>query len=97
VGFWFRRDGPDIILHVQILPRARTDAVAGVTGDRLKVRIAAPPVEGRANEHLLAYLAKLFGVPKSNVMLQRGAASRRKVVRIHSPKKLPPDLDWTSG
>ncbi len=93
---WFRREGPDIILHVQVQPRARTDAVAGVIGDYLKIRIAAPPIEGRANEYLLVYLAKLFGVPKSGVTLERGGTARRKVVRIRSPKKLPPELDWNS-
>jgi len=86
---WFRREGPDIILHVQVQPRASTDAVAGVIGDCLKIRITAPPVEGRANEHLIAYLAKLFGVPKKSVVLERGDSTKRKLVRILSPRKTP--------
>ncbi len=94
---WFRREGPDIILHVQVQPRASTDAVAGVIGDYLKIRITAPPVEGRANEHLLAYLAKLFGVPKNRVILERGGSAKRKVLRIRSPRKLPDILAPYTG
>ena len=63
-------------------------------GDRLKVRLTAPPVEGRANEHLVAYLAKLFGVARRQVVLERGNSSKRKQLRIRSPQKLPENLDW---
>ncbi len=91
---WFRRDGSDLILQIRVQPRASNDALAGVIGDCLKVRLTAPPVEGRANEHLIAYLAKLFGVPKNSVILERGASSKRKQLRIRSPKKLPENLDW---
>jgi hypothetical protein len=94
---WLRRDGPDLVLQVQIQPRASSDAIAGVLGDRLKIRLTAPPVEGKANEHLIAYLARLFGVPKSQVILERGASSKRKQMRICSPKKLPENLDWNMG
>jgi hypothetical protein len=91
---WLRRDGPDLVLQVQIQPRASSDAIAGVLGDRLKIRLTAPPVEGKANEHLIAWLARLFGVPKSQVILERGASSKCKQLRIRSPKKLPENLDW---
>ncbi|MBI3570173.1 MAG: YggU family protein [Gammaproteobacteria bacterium] len=91
---WFRRDGADLILQVQVQPRAKSDAIAGVIGDRLKVRLTAPPVEGRANEHLVAYLAKLFDVPRRHVVLERGETSKRKQLRILSPQKLPENLDW---
>jgi len=92
---WFRWDGPDLILQVQVQPRASREAVAGVIGDHLKIRLTAPPVEGRANTDLIALLAKLFGVPKSQITLLRGETSRRKQLRIHAPKKLPENLDWT--
>ncbi len=91
---WLRRDGPDLVLQVQIQPRASSDAIAGVLGDRLKIRLTAPPVEGKANEHLIAWLARLFGVPKSRVILERGAGSKHKQLRICSPRKLPENLDW---
>jgi uncharacterized protein (TIGR00251 family) len=91
---WFRRDGPDLVLQVHVQPRASADALAGVMGDRLKIRLTAPPVEGRANEHLVAYLAKLFGIPRQQVVLERGESSKYKQLRIRSPQKLPENLDW---
>jgi len=94
---WFRWDGPDLILRVQIQPRASHNAVAEVIGDHLKIRLTAPPVEGRANTDLISLLAKLFDVPKSQVTLLRGESSRRKLLRIHTPKKLPENLDWRAS
>lgn len=91
---WFRRDGSDLILQIRVQPRASADAIAGVMGDCLKVRLTAPPVEGKANEHLIAYLARLFGVPKSQVVLERGDTSRHKQLRICSPQKLPKNINW---
>ena len=91
---WFRREGPDLILQIRVQPRASADAIAGVMGDCLKVRLTAPPVEGKANEHLIAYLARLVGVPKSQVILERGDSSKLKQLRIRSPRKLPENLDW---
>lgn len=91
---WFRRDGSDLILQIRVQPRASSDAIAGVMGDYLRVRLTAPPVEGKANEHLIAWLARLFGVPKSRVILERGAGAKYKQLRIRSPRKLPENLDW---
>jgi len=89
---WFRWDGSDLILHVHLQPRASTDALVGPLGEHLKIRITAPPVEGKANDHLIAYLAKLFGVPKNQVVLEQGETGKRKVVRIKAPKKIPAEL-----
>jgi uncharacterized protein (TIGR00251 family) len=91
---WFRWDGPDLVLQVQVQPRASRAAVAGVIGDYLKIRLTAPPLEGRANTELIALLARLFDVPRSQITLLRGETSRRKLLRIHAAKKLPPGLDW---
>jgi len=94
---WFRWDGPDLILRVQVQPRASHNAIAEVIGDRLKIRLTAPPIEGRANAELIAFLAGIFGVPKTHVTLQQGEASRRKQLRIRRPKKLPENLDWRAS
>ncbi|MDP5238098.1 DUF167 domain-containing protein [Uliginosibacterium sp. 31-16] len=67
-------------LHVQ--PGAKRTEFAGLHGDALKIRLAAPPVDGKANACLLAFLAKFMGVPKAAVMLLSGESSRQKVVRI---------------
>ena len=58
-------------------------------GDRLKVAITAPPVDGKANQHLLKFMAKQFGVSRSQVAVVSGMSSRDKTICIQHPKKLP--------
>lgn len=79
---WLRpgTDGVGLTLHVQ--PGAARTAVAGEHGDALKIRLAAPPIEGRANECLLAFLAERLGVPRSAIVLRSGQSSRRKIVMV---------------
>ncbi len=72
--------GVQLTLHVQ--PGARTTAMAGSHGDAIKVRLAAPPIDGRANEALLAFVAGVAGVPSRDVILVRGVTARRKVVEV---------------
>jgi uncharacterized protein len=72
------RDG--VLLKLWIQPGASKTKVAGPHGDRLKIQVAAPPVEGAANEELLRFLKKTLGVPLSNLELVRGASSRQKDV-----------------
>ena len=69
-------------MEVEVTPGARKAGVMGRRGDRLKVRVHAPPREGRANKELVGVVAALWGVPKANVAVIRGAASRRKVLAI---------------
>ena len=75
------KDGT-MLLHVHVQPGARRTEVCGLHGDRLKVRLAAPPVDGKANKALIAWAAAFFAVPKSRVELVRGQASRQKTLRI---------------
>lgn len=84
-----RWDGDDLVLRVQVQPRASRDQLVGLHGDRLRVRLTAPPVEGRANAALLAFLAGLFGVPRSRVTLLAGETGRAKRVRIGKPQRFP--------
>lgn len=86
---WLRRydDGLQLLLHVQ--PGAARDEAAGLHGGRLRVRISAPPTEGRANRQLQEWLAAEFGVTKSKVELLSGAGSRRKNVFIRNPGQIP--------
>lgn len=83
--------GLTLALHVQ--PGAKRTEVAGTHGDALKVRLAAPPVEGRANAALLRFLADAFGVPLRAVEIVRGEAARDKLVRIAAPARRP-DRGW---
>ncbi|MEQ9406448.1 MAG: DUF167 family protein [Fuerstiella sp.] len=82
-------DGPDLLLRVRISPRASRDKVGDLYGDRLKLLITAPPVDGKANAHLVQFVAKQFGVSKSSVSLVSGETSRDKTIRIEVPRKLP--------
>ena len=86
---WFRWDGEDLIIDCHLQPKASKDEFAGLHGERLKIRLTAPPIEGKANAQLLAFLGKAFGVAKSLVTLESGELNRQKRVRIHHPQKLP--------
>ncbi|KPL89543.1 hypothetical protein SE16_03750 [Ardenticatena maritima] len=77
-----RSDGDGVLLTVHVQPRAARTQVAGVHGDALKIRLNAPPVDGRANDALCAFLAEMFGVPRRAVEIVQGDTARRKIVRI---------------
>ena len=80
---WWRRlaDGT-VVLRVRAQPSAKRTEVAGLHGDSLKVRVAAPAIEDRANQALVAFLAEAFGVSARNVALVAGAKSREKRFEI---------------
>lgn len=86
---WYRWDGEDLVLSLKVQPKASRDALAEVLGEELKVRITAPPVDGQANSHLIAFLAKTFGVAKGAVLLESGQTGRSKRLRIRKPRRLP--------
>ena len=71
-----------LVLRVRVQPGAGTSAVVGVHGDALKVRVAAPPVSGRANEALVALLAKALAVPSASLTISSGASGRDKRVVV---------------
>jgi hypothetical protein len=80
---WLRQaaDG-SVTLSLHIQPGASRTEAAGLHGEALKLRLAAPPVDGKANACLIAYLADFLDLPKSRVELVSGASSRQKRVRI---------------
>lgn len=86
---WLQRHPDRITLALRVQPRASRDEVAGIHGDRLKVRISAPPVDGAANRHLCRYLADLFDVPAASVRLVRGESGRDKTVEVAGAIALP--------
>jgi uncharacterized protein len=92
VASWYRRDGDDVLLVLHIQPGAKRSEIAGLHGDALKIRLAAPPIEGRANEALQRFIADSFGVPLRNVELEKGAQSRRKTVRVSGSEMEPDSL-----
>lgn len=76
-----RWDGPDLVLELRVQPRASRDTLKWESG-RLKLRITAPPVDGKANAYLRRYLAKALAVAPSAVLIEAGEAARDKRVRV---------------
>ena len=89
---WYRREGDTITLTLHLQPGARRSEVAGLHGEALKIRLAAPPIEGRANEALLRFIAERFNVPLRNVELKQGAQSRHKRVEVRGSEVAPESL-----
>lgn len=94
---YYQWQGKTLLLHCHIQPGAKATEVSGTHGDRLKIRLQAPPVDGKANDALLAFLAREFGVSKSAVSLLRGQSSRQKTVSIDEPQTLPKDFGVTES
>ncbi|MDD2744389.1 MAG: DUF167 domain-containing protein [Rhodocyclaceae bacterium] len=80
---WFRvaADGR-ITLTLHIQPGAKKTGFAGLHGEALKIRLAAPPVDGKANEALIKFVAETLKLPKSAVSLKSGQSSRSKVLEV---------------
>ncbi|MGV3346617.1 DUF167 family protein YggU [Enterobacteriaceae bacterium LUAb1] len=81
-----------LVLRLYIQPKASQDKIIGPHGDELKVAITAPPVDGKANMHLIKYLAKQFRVAKSQVIIEKGELGRHKQVKIVSPQHIPTEI-----
>lgn len=89
---WYRRNGDILTLTLHIQPGAKRTEVAGLHGEALKIRLAAPPIEGRANEALLRFVADSFAVSLRQVELKQGGQSRHKVVAVAGSKIEPESL-----
>jgi uncharacterized protein len=92
-----RRDGADLVLEVRVQPRAARTGFDGRQGTRVRVRLQAPPVDGRANAALVEFLAATFGVPRARVLIEHGLAGRDKRVRIRAAGVVPADLHALLG
>lgn len=79
---WLRASANSVVLTLHIQPGAKKTEVAGPHGDALKLRLAAPPVDGKANEALIDFLARALGKPKAAITLVSGQTSRSKRVAI---------------
>lgn len=94
---WFYWRDQSLFVHVYLQPRASHDQVVGVMTcpghsqnqeECLKIRLTAPPLEGRANQHLIKFLARRFKVPEQRVIMTHGEQSRKKWLRIDNPTDL---------
>ena len=93
---WCRKAAGGWLLELHIQPGAKKSEVAGLHGDALKIRIASPPVDGKANAALIAFVADALGVPKSAVQVVRGETARRKRLSVAGegadPRRLLPEI-----
>jgi uncharacterized protein (TIGR00251 family) len=89
---WYRCAGELVTLTLHVQPGAKRSEISGLHGDALKIRLAAPPIDGRANDALIKYIAGLFDVPQRQVELKQGGQSRHKVLAITGSKIAPDSL-----
>jgi uncharacterized protein len=79
------RDAPSgATFQVKVHPRAKKNAITGEAGDALKLALTAPPVEGRANQACIEFLAEVLNVPRASVTIAAGETSRNKVIRVRA-------------
>jgi len=84
--------GKNLRLMVHVQPGAKSTQLSGLHGDRLKIRLNAPPVDGKANRRLIAFISEIFRVPKSSVSIDKGESSRHKTLLIEDPQFLPSEF-----
>jgi uncharacterized protein (TIGR00251 family) len=77
-----RKTEDGVFLSVRVVPRASKNSIQGLYGDALKVRITAPPVEGKANAALVSYLSKELNLPRAQVHIKSGETGRNKTVHL---------------
>ena len=77
-----RESADGLTFSVRVHPRAKRTAITGEIGDRLKVALTAPPVDGKANDACIEFFAKLLKVPHASVSIAAGLTSRNKTVRV---------------
>ena len=88
---WYELGREGLTLQVHVQPGAKRTEVAGLHGDCIKIRLAAPPVDGRANACLIEFLARRLGAKRTLFTITRGATSRRKTVFV-AALQLQPEL-----
>ncbi len=89
---WCSATSQGVRLVVHVIPNAKRTEVVGVLDGALKIRLQAQPIEGKANEALMRYLAETLGVPKSKVAVTHGQSSRKKIVEIATALR-PEDVE----
>jgi uncharacterized protein (TIGR00251 family) len=96
---YLRASKDGLILEVVVAPRAKRSTFVGFHGGYPKIALAAPPVEGRANDELFSFLKELFGMPGRDIELIRGDTSRRKAVLLRgvSTEKVLQVLETSTG
>lgn len=84
---WIRETDEGTLFKVAVQPKGAKNAILGLQGDALKIKLTAPPVEGAANKMCIAFVAKTLKVPKADVAIVQGERSRSKTIRVRSLAK----------
>lgn len=82
---WFEEKEDQLIIQIRVIPRAASNAIQGVHGETLKIRLQAPPVDGKANQSLIRFLAKEWHVSRAHIKILSGETGRNKKIILHSP------------
>ena len=88
---WADRSAGELRIRIKAVPGSSRDGIAGPLGDRLKVRVAAPPEGGKANEAIAALLARTLGVPERAIVLRSGGSTPLKVFAVLAEPRTWPD------
>lgn len=89
---WYQWQQGNLVLFCHLQPGASRSQFAGLHGERLKIRIKAPPIDGKANIALIRFIADAFAVPTAHVAITSGAGSRQKTLSVKQPAQLPEQL-----
>lgn len=79
-----------LTLYCHVQPGARQNQLAGLYDKRVKIQLKTPPVDGKANKALIAFVAKICGIPKSSITIKHGLSNRRKTLLIDNIPEIPP-------
>ncbi|MBM7037946.1 DUF167 family protein YggU [Vibrio ulleungensis] len=90
---WYSKKGEAIVLRLYVQPKASRDKIVGEHGDELKIAITAPPIDGKANAHLIKLLSKWFGLAKGSIHIEKGQQGRHKQVLLDSPSTIPKEIE----
>ncbi|NQV68499.1 MAG: YggU family protein [Pseudohongiella sp.] len=94
---YYQWENENLILDCSIQPKSGVDRIVGPEGEYLKIRITAPPTDGKANKHLIRYLAKQFKVKQSAITIRSGHTNRHKRLCIESPVVVPEVLRFNQN
>lgn len=93
---FYKWEGDELHLFIKVQPKASKDEFGEVLTDslcdRIKIRITAPPIDGKANKHLVKFLSTVFKVPKSSINIKNGETGRNKYLIIKEPRQLPKQI-----
>lgn len=90
---WYEWKDETLILRLRVQPKASKDELAEMMENARKLRITAPPVDGKANKHIVALIAKMCKVAKSDVKIVSGELGRSKTVAVNAPRLLPDGVE----